>query len=799
MTLLSWLIVLIPLAMILAAAFYSRKYIRDVADYLACGRVAGRYVICVGDLAASLSVITLVGMCEANYQCGMAIGFWGSVAAPLWIFIALTGFTIYRFRQTRSLSLGQFLEQRYSRSFRITAAAIRTFAEMVTNAIGPAVAVRFFIYFIGLPLKFNVFGYEISTYTFLVALLLFLAMCILWPAGRISLLITDCFQGILCYPIFVIFTVFVLTQMDWFTDVEPVMLDRAPGESFLNPMDVHALRDFNLFALIVAIVGGVLNRAAWVGNDTTNSGRTPHEQKMANILGTWRSGFSATMMGLVSIFVVVFMMGDRFAPKANEVRIELCKTVAEDVVANPETRAKLAERVSQLKPIPREEGKPRLYSQKNNPDTQFLDTAKATFHELGTAANNAAANNGTAVRTLDAQAGEDNRTYQEFKTVYRQMMMPVMLKALFNPVLMGLFTLLMVMLLLSTDDARIFNASSTLIQDVILPLKKKEMTTNEHLMYLKLCSLSVAVFFFVVSMFFAQLDYINMFVTIMCAVWLGGAGPIMVGGLYTRFGTTFGAWCALIFGSGLSAVGLVFQRMWAQTIYPWLSAHHYVDPIGSFLTTVTKPFHPYIVWKMDPVDFPINAIEIYFLSMVFGVLGYVLGSLATYKEPYNLDRLFHRGKYADADSPVNEGKAFTWSNLYNVIVGITPEYTRGDKIIAWSVVIWSLIYGFGIMFCGVVIWNMISPWTPHMWSIYFWIGTIPTALIVGVVSTVWFLVGGIVDTKRLIKDLEARIANPLDDGRVVGHVSLADKARFDEIDRQIEQEKKQHDGDGGKK
>ena len=38
-------------------------YVKDVADYLACGRVAGRYVISVGDMAAGLSVITLVAAC----------------------------------------------------------------------------------------------------------------------------------------------------------------------------------------------------------------------------------------------------------------------------------------------------------------------------------------------------------------------------------------------------------------------------------------------------------------------------------------------------------------------------------------------------------------------------------------------------------------------------------------------------------------------------------------------------------------------------------------------------------------
>ena len=230
MTLLSWLIVIIPLIFVVWMAFYSRRYVRDVADYLACGRVAGRYVICVGDLAAGLSVITLVGMCEQNYQCGMAIGFWGAVATPVWIFMALTGFTIYRFRQTRSLSLGQFLEQRYSRSFRITAASIRTFAEMVhqCDRAGGGGAVFSFTSW-GLPHKFNVFGFEMSTYGVLVAFLLALSMCILWPGGRISLLLTDCFQCILSYPIFVIFTVFVLTKISWFTDIGPVMLDRAPG------------------------------------------------------------------------------------------------------------------------------------------------------------------------------------------------------------------------------------------------------------------------------------------------------------------------------------------------------------------------------------------------------------------------------------------------------------------------------------------------------------------------------------------------------------------------------------------
>ena len=230
MNLFSWAIVIIPLVFILWLAFPCRKYIHDVADYLACGRVAGRYVISVGDLTAALSVITLVAMSERYYQTGLAMTFWYNVNVPLAIFLSLTGYCVYRFRQTKCLSCGQFFELRYSRSFRIAAASIRTIAEMITNAIGPAVAVRFFIYFLGLPRKLNIFGLELPTYTILVGVLLLFALAIIWPAGRVSLLVTDCLQGIISYPIFVILTVFVLTEVSWFGDVAPVMLDRAPAE-----------------------------------------------------------------------------------------------------------------------------------------------------------------------------------------------------------------------------------------------------------------------------------------------------------------------------------------------------------------------------------------------------------------------------------------------------------------------------------------------------------------------------------------------------------------------------------------
>jgi len=47
---------------------------------------------------------------------------------------------------------------------------------------------------------------------------------------------------------------------------------------------------------------------------------------------------------------------------------------------------------------------------------------------------------------------------------------------------------------------------------------------------------------------------------------------------------------------------------------------------------------------------------------------------------------------------------------------------------------------------------------------------------VGIVSTVWFTIGGTIDLKRLFKRLREKETNILDDGRVIGHISSGDTA-----------------------
>lgn len=758
-----WLIVLVPMMLLCLMALTSRKYVKNAADFLVAGRVAGRYVLSVGDMTSGLSIILLISSCEVNYQTGFAIGFWWTVIASVGTLMALTGFCTYRWRETRCLSMGEFLELRYgSRFFRIFCAMLRCVSELGANAIGPAIAANFFIYYLGLPHRITLLGVNLPCYGIIVVLCVALAVFFIWPSGRISLLITDCVQGILSYPIFVVIVGYILLKFSWWNEISPVLGNHVHGESFLNPYDVDKLRDFNVFALIVSFVASIINRAQWIGNDTSGVAKTPHEQKMAGILGAWRNGFSTVMVLLLTVIVIVFLNHpgflekNRFGVTSTQIREELADKVLAETVPSLEQRQAIMDKIRTLPAEKRNFGIP--LSQSKNLDTPYYQTVYDTI----------------------GHTPEGRLQYQKFRSLFQQMLMPSLLSRIFPTGMIGLFCLLAVMLLVSTDDSRIFNSSSTLMQDVILPFFRHRLTPEKHITWLRLTALGVGAIFLIVSLLFAQLDYISMFTTIICALWGGGAGPVMVFGLYSRFGNLYGAWSAIIFGSGISISGLIFQRNWAQSIYPFLEKQEWVGPLDIFLRHVSAPLEPWISWSMNPVKFPLNSFEIYFLAMASSITAYIAVSYLTY-HPYNLEKLLHRGIYSTEVKPPKA--RWNISSVCSSLIGITPECSPADRVIAYSSFLYSIVYGLGICFFGVIIYNFFAPWPDQWWAFYFWLTMLIIPGIIGTISSVWFLFGGVRDCFHLFRDLASRNDEQEDNGQLLESLSSSNCENSDVVDK----------------
>src|SRR5258708_246585 len=139
------------------------------------------------------------------------------------------------------------------------------------------------------------------------------------------------------------------------------------------------------------------------------------------------------------------------------------------------------------------------------------------------------------------------------------MEIPIALSHLLPSGLRGMFAAILLMGLLGGDSVHLHSWGSILVQDVLLPRRKRPVSPRRHIFLLRLSMAGVAIFAFLFGCFFRQTEYIMMWWSVTASIYVGGAGAAIIGGLYWKKGTTAGAWVALIVGSQLSTCGM-FSR-----------------------------------------------------------------------------------------------------------------------------------------------------------------------------------------------------------------------------------------------
>lgn len=659
MSWIDWMIVLIPLVVIAIVAFRTQKHVTSVAEFMAGGRLGGRYLVCNARGEMGMAVISMVAMYELFYEVGFSIGWWQMMTIPLGLFIALTGYIYYRYRETRAMTLAQFFEIRYSKSFRLFAGFLGFMSGLINYGIFPAVSARFFVYFCGLPQDVYILSHAIPTFAIIMAIYLTLALIMTLTGGQLTVMITDCVEGLLALVMFIVIIVALLIMFDW-SQIQTALASAPAGKSMLDPFDIGQAKDFNMWYVLIGVLGSIYGVMAWQGGHAFNScAKNAHEAKMGAILGTWRNASKGVMVTLLAVCAITFLKHPDFAVQAAQVQEVLNK------IADPQ--------------------------------------------------------------------------------VQNQMRMPIAINYMLPIAIKGMLCSIMLFGLLACDSSYLHSWGSIFIQDIILPLRKKPLTPKQHISLLRWAIIGVALFGFFFSLLFRQTEYILMFFALTGAIFLGGAGSVIAGGLYWKKGTTAGAWAAMISGSGLAVSGIILQQCW-KTIHPWL-----------------LQFFPNTQIIVDnAAKFPINGQVMYFWAMVTAIALYFIVSLLTCKQDFNMERMLHRGKYAIADDKVKIEFEKRWS--WSSIIGIDEHFTKGDKLISASVFSWTMFWW--IVFIGVTLWNLISRWPISWWATYWHYYAIIIPLVIGVVTTVWFLWGGIRDLHELYIDLKTYKSDASDDGTV---------------------------------
>jgi SSS family solute:Na+ symporter len=309
-----------------------------------------------------------------------------------------------------------------------------------------------------------------------------------------------------------------------------------------------------------------------------------------------------------------------------------------------------------------------------------------------------------------------------------QMAVPIALRYLLPVGVKGLFLTLMVLGLISGDASHMLTWGGIFIQDIVLPLRQTPMSPRQHVLVLRLALAGVALFAFLFSIFFHQTQYIVMWWAVTEGVFACGAGICIIGGLYWKKGTTVAAWSAFIVGSTLSLT--------------------YIAPSALQIIGIHIP------------DLPFNGKQVQFGAAGAAVLVYVIVSLCTTKNDFDLDRMLHRGKYALS----GESAPITSRPSLIQRLGINDDFSYGDRVVAIAIFAWTMFW-LGVTVVGTA-WNLWHPWPTHIWASYWLVVGIILPMLVCVVTLFWFGIGGIIDIRSFFRLLASAKRDASDDGTV---------------------------------
>ncbi|MDR0932479.1 MAG: hypothetical protein LBM70_05590 [Victivallales bacterium] len=634
---------------------------RGVADFLAADRLAGRYLLTVA--GGFYGAVSLVALWEMIYNTGLPAQYWGMMNLPIGLFLGLTGFVVYRFRQTRALTLAQFFEKRYSRKFRYFAGTLCWVSGILNFGIFPLVSANLMVYFFGLPSSFLFYGYTVQTFWAIMAVYLSIAAYIACSGGQITIMITDFIQGAFLMLVFAVVVIFLLVNYNW-ADITAGLEVGVPEEkSLINPFTGSSNDSFDIWFFLIGLFAAIYNVRSWQGNSGYNAAaKTPHEAVVAGVIGNWRMIVSTICVIMIPLVAYAVLHLPKFALLAEPINNSL------SVIADRE--------------------------------------------------------------------------------VQNQMIVPMFLKNALPGWMFGLFAALILTCAISCDDSYMHAWGTIFVQDVIMPIRNKPFKNPQtHMKILRLSVIGVGLFGFVFSIFFPLKGYILMFFALTGAIYLGGAGAVIIGGLYWKRGTTAGAWTAMIVGTVIGFGGICVQQGWDHLIAHLLL----LFPDSTFLLN-------------HKTEFPINGQWIYFGAMIASSVCYIGVSLLGKKQIFNMDKLLHRGKYAVAyDIVTGAGENKKERISLKTLLGITPEFSRFERFLFYGTFVW--LMGWWMMFIAGVVINTFYPIPDSAWSV-FWYCYIIMSVILGVICTVWIFSGGVRDAFRLFRDLKQRHVIQTDDGFV---------------------------------
>ena len=323
MSTIDWTIVAVFLAGIVAVGFACRKYMKSVADWLVAGRGVGRYLGIVADTGQATGVITIIAAMQATYVGGP--GYWWLLILtfPLGLILAVTGWALYRLRETKVLTINELIERRYSRKLRIFSGFLCFASGAINMGIFPIVAGRFVVYFCGLPQSFDFLGVTMSSVPAVTGVLVFVAVLFCFLGGHVSIVITDFIQSSIMMIMYMAIGFIVYRVVTW-DHVAAAYRAQENMNALVNPFNLSAQNEFNVIFYITIAFTLFYNLIVWQPDIVRGqSAIDPHEAKMMILWSYLKLPVGVALLCFAGVACFAFMNLPVFGPQAAAIRESL--------------------------------------------------------------------------------------------------------------------------------------------------------------------------------------------------------------------------------------------------------------------------------------------------------------------------------------------------------------------------------------------------------------------------------------------------------------------------------------------
>ena len=246
---LDWAIVILYLLGSAAIGVWSRRYVRNMSDFVVAGRSLKSHLGIATMVGTELGLVTVMFMAEKGFSTGFAAFHIAVCAGVVCLVVGWSGFIVVPLRRMGVMTIPEFYERRFGRGVRILGGFILALSGILNMGLFLKAGSTFVVEVTDLDdsiIKWVMTG--------LLALVLFYTIL----GGMFSIVLTDYVQFVVLSVGLIVTTLFALNELGWENIVSGV--ERLKGKGGFDPL---ANEKYGIDYVIWMFFLGLVSCAVW--------------------------------------------------------------------------------------------------------------------------------------------------------------------------------------------------------------------------------------------------------------------------------------------------------------------------------------------------------------------------------------------------------------------------------------------------------------------------------------------------------------------------------------------------------